>query len=100
MKVRVVSRTCGPGRSRRKSPKSRARDRVGTAWGSPIGMNSAQPIPAERIRRSWGMKEGEAKGPVGRKVGARGVGWKNGTREGGAEAWQLQGLAGPKKREA
>ena len=77
MKVRVASRTCGPGQSRRngrekrKSPESRwSPDRFPTGWGSPIGMNSAQPIAAERIRCSWGVKECAAMGPVGRNVGA------------------------------
>src|SRR5258708_1624077 len=118
MKVQVVSRTCGPGQSRRKgqrkgrekrkSPKSRARDRAGTGGGSPIGMNSAQPVAAERIRRSWGGKECAARGPVGRKVGALVMRWKKRKKksrapfaapfgaqgEQGKQAGPLQGLAG------
>src|SRR5260370_40100281 len=90
MKVRIASRTCGPGQSRRKgrekrkSPKGRARDRVGTGWRSRIGMNSAQPIPAERIRRSWGGRVCAAMGPVGRKVGALWVRGKKRKRKSGA----------------
>ncbi len=63
-------------------------------------MNSAQPIPAERIRRSWGVKECAAMGPVGRKVGALWVRWKKRKRKSRAEAWPLQGLVGPRKRVA
>ena len=68
-------------RWKKRKRKSRAPDRVGTGWGSPIGMNSAQPIPAERIRRSWGVKECAAMGPVGRKVGALVMRWKKRKRK-------------------
>jgi len=58
------------GREKRKSPKRRARDPVGTGWESPIEMNSAQPIAAERIWCSRRVRECAAMGPVGRRVGA------------------------------
>ncbi len=64
-------------------------------------MNSAQPIPAERIRRSWGVRVCAAMGPVGRKVGALWVRWKKRKRKSrapfaaqGKQARPLQGLAG------
>src|SRR6266852_9765429 len=81
MKVRVALRTWGPGQSRgkrrrgkgqtkRKIRKSRAPDRA--------GMNSARPIPAERIRCSWEVKElGEvASGEWPATAGRRVTSWK------------------------
>src|SRR5216684_90061 len=93
MKVPFVKIPCGPGRTRRwgrrkgrekrKSPKSRARDRVGTGWRSRIGMNSARPIPAERIRCSWEVAElGEvASGEWPATAGRRGASWKKAKRQ-------------------
>src|SRR5260370_377609 len=112
MKVRVVSRMCWPGRwgrrkglEKRKSPKSRARDRAGTGWGSPIGMNSARPLPAERIRCSCGVKECAGMGQVGRKVGALVMLWKKRKKKSrapfaaqGKQARPLQGLVGPRRK--
>src|SRR6202011_3814056 len=49
-------------RKKRKRAKSRAPDRVPAGPGSPIGRNSARPIPAERIRYSWEVKECAAMG--------------------------------------
>ncbi len=46
----------------RKSPKGRSLDWVPTGSGSLIGMNSARPIPAERIRCLWGVEECAAVG--------------------------------------
>ena len=97
------------GREKRKSPKRRARDRVGTGWRSRIGMNSAQPIAAERIRCSWGVRECAAMGPVGRKVGALVMRWKKRKRKRkrksrapfaarGKQARPLEGLVGPRRK--
>ena len=106
MKVRVASRTCGlgqscgKGREKRKSPDSRARDRA--------GMNSARPLPAERIRCSWEVKECAAMGPVGREAGALVMRWKRRKRksraplgaqgEQGKQARPLEGLMGPRRK--
>src|SRR5229473_8684169 len=119
MKVRVASRTCGlgqscgKGREKRKSPDSRSPDRA--------GMNSARPLPAERIRRSWEVKElgevasGEWRVTSRKKekrqqvprcawndnlrgVGALVMRWRKRKRKSRAEARPLEGLVGPRRK--
>lgn len=75
MKVRVASiaeMRCGLRQNREKrrrrkgSKKSGDQGQVRTGWGSPMGMNFARRVPAERIRCSFGVKECAGMGRVGR----------------------------------
>jgi hypothetical protein len=73
MKVRVASRMCGLEESRRKGRRGNGQEKGKGPesgfpdWvpaGSPIGMNFARPIPAERIRCLWRVKECAAVGLI------------------------------------